>query len=198
MDLADPTATAILCTQALAKAGLAYAVCGGLALAAYGVPRETRDVDVAVVDATTIAAAAALTRAGLDVAVTFDDVQFGGLRLGRVTLLGGLPDVAPEVKGLNVLDLVRPRSARYAAALVRRAVEGKIRGVSIQVISLEDFVTLKVLASRDRDLEDAASVLDVARGVIDLAEVAAEVERLAAEIPDWDVRGRWVRIRPVT
>ena len=50
MDLGDPTEAALLCAEAFDRAGVRYAVFGGLALAAYGEPRETRDVDLAVLD----------------------------------------------------------------------------------------------------------------------------------------------------
>lgn len=195
MDLSDPSAAAILCVQALEAGGLACAVCGGLALAAYGVPRETRDVDVAVADVTAAAASSALSAAGLDVVVAFDDVRFGGLRVGRVTLLGGTRHTPSPTTGLNVLDLVRPRSPRYAVAVLARAVEGSLRGARIRLVSPEDFVLLKLLASRDRDLEDAAGVLGTAADVLDLGVVEDEVARLASELPDWDVRGRWLKVR---
>ena len=49
LDLTDPTATVLMVVQALRDCGLDAAVYGGLALAAYGEPRETKDADLAVV-----------------------------------------------------------------------------------------------------------------------------------------------------
>ena len=43
MNLNDPVATALLAAEALDQAGQRYALFGGLLLAAYGEPRETRD-----------------------------------------------------------------------------------------------------------------------------------------------------------
>lgn len=60
----------------------------------------------------------------------------------------------------------------------------------LRVVSPEDFILLKVLATRDRDLEDAASVVAKLRGRLDESLLADEVAKLAAEIPDHDVRGR--------
>jgi hypothetical protein len=48
IDLADPTAVLIATSQALESAGLQIATCGGLALAMFGEPRETKDADLAV------------------------------------------------------------------------------------------------------------------------------------------------------
>ena len=60
----------------------------------------------------------------------------------------------------------------------------------LRVVSPEDFILLKVLATRDRDLEDAASVVAKLRGRLDESLLADEVAKLATEIPDHDVRGR--------
>jgi len=51
VDLTDPTTAAFLAADALEKAGVRHALYGALLLAAYGEPRETGDVDIAVVDA---------------------------------------------------------------------------------------------------------------------------------------------------
>ncbi len=88
-DLSDPTSAALLCAEALDGAGLRYAFYGGLVLAAYGEARETHDVDIAVIDLSAETARQALESRGVSCLVPFDDVVFGGLSLGRVTLLGG-------------------------------------------------------------------------------------------------------------
>lgn len=189
MDLSDPTNTALLCADALDGAGIGYAFYGGLVLAAYGDPRETHDVDIAVADLTAEAARAALEAKGIECLVPFEAMTHGGLQLGRVTILGG-----EQHLGLNMLDLVRPRSPRYAAAVLRRAVDGDFRGRVVRLVAPEDYVIIKALASRDRDLDDAASVLRRSGDVLDFGFLDREVGLLAAEIPDWDVRARWSAI----
>jgi hypothetical protein len=190
VNLDDPIATALVAADALGRAGRRYALYGGLLLAAYGEPRETRDVDVAVLDLTAETARLALEAAGLRGTVSFDGVTFGGLSIGRVALLGGDEDV-----GLNVLDLVQPRSARYRSAAIARAVTVPLRGQTIQALSADDFVIFKALATRDRDVDDAASVLRRSPALLDLGFVEQEVAHLSAEIADWDVRHRWDLIR---
>ena len=53
----------------------------------------------------------------------------------------------------------------------------------------------KALATRDRDLDDAASVLRRSGDLLDLSLIDREVDRLAVEISDFDVRGHWKSIR---
>lgn len=191
MNLDDPVATALLVAEALERAGGRYALFGGLLLAAYGEPRETHDADIAVVDLSADAVRQALGGAGVEGLVAFDDMTFGGLSIGRVTLVGG-----DEHVGLNVVDLVRPRSARYRSVAMDRAVRVPLRHRMIQALAIEDFVIFKLLATRPRDLDDAASVLHRSADLLDIVLIEREVERLALEIPDWDVRGRWGVVRP--
>jgi hypothetical protein len=190
VDLNDPVATALVTAEALGRTGQRYALFGGLLLAAYGEPRETHDVDVAVVDLTAEGARRALEEAGLRGTISFEDVTFGGLQISRVALVGGDEDT-----GLNVLDLVRARSARYRAASMARAVVAPLRDRLIHALSPDDFVIFKALATRDRDVEDAASVLKRSGDVLDLGLIETEIALLSSEIPDWNVRSRWNQIQ---
>lgn len=192
MDLSDPVATALFVASALDKAGRRHALMGGLLLAAYGEPRETHDADIAVVDLTVEDAREILSAAGLPSVVAIPDrgLSFGGLVVGRVTLLGGDEDV-----GLNVLDVVRTRSARYDLAAVERSLRVPLRNGMIQALTPEDFVVYKALATRDRDIDDGASVLRRSGSHLDLNLIETEIEALAVEIPDFDVRRNWSAIR---
>jgi hypothetical protein len=65
LDLGDPVAVLLAAVEAFRAAGLDGAVYGGLALAAYGEPRETKDADLAVVG---VSGAATVIRAlGADI-----------------------------------------------------------------------------------------------------------------------------------
>ena len=170
MDLTDPTTAALLAADALEKAGVRHALYGGLLLAAYGEPRETRDVGIAVVDAGAKQAAAALEALGVAIAPGFEAVVFGGL---------------------NTLDLVRPRSERYRPEALDRAIRAPLRDRHISVLAPEDFVLFKLLSTRDLDLEDVRSVLRRSGRHVDRDLIEREVGRLAVEISDHDVQGRW-------
>lgn len=189
LDLDDPTAVALAIFRTFSTHGLEAALYGGLALAAYGEPRETRDADFAVAGLGGAAAAAALTDLGVRPVVALDRARFGGLLITRVTLAEG-----GGRTGLNVLDLVEPRSTRFAEAALGRAVSGYLRDTSIRVLSPEDFVLFKLLSTRDRDLEDASSVLRAPDLSLDRSLIDAEVARLAVEISDCDVAARFSRL----
>ena len=190
LDLADPTAVLLAIIEALTRAGLEVAAYGGLALAAYGTPRETKDADLAAVAVTGSRAQEALRAAGIEALIAFDQARFGGNRVTRLTLLPGA-----DATGLNTADLVEPLSSRYAQAVLARAYDGSLRGVRLRIVTPEDFVILKVLSTRERDLEDAAAVLAALTDRIDSSLIDAEVTVLAREIPTHDVLGRYLRAR---
>lgn len=185
MDLGDPTNTALLVADALDGARVPHALYGGLLLAVYGEMRETKDIDLAVVEAMPEDVRRVLLAAGLETAIAFGAVALGGHHLDRISILGG-----DGMTGLNVLDLVRPRSLRYRKAALRRSVVLTLRGRGIRALTPEDFVLFKLLSSRERDLRDSVTVFRRFGSLLDTALVRREVDSLAAEIPDFDIRGR--------
>jgi len=189
LDLDDPTAVALAVFRTFTARRIEAALYGGLALAAYGEPRETRDADFAVVGLSGYVAVEAVATIAVRPSLALDRARFGGLLISRITLAGG-----GGRTGLNVLDLAEPRSARFAAAALERAVTGSLRGIAIRVLSPEDFVLFKLLSTRERDLEDAATLRRAEGLSLDRSFIDAEAERLAAEIPDHDIRTRLSRL----
>jgi len=189
-DLSDPTTATLRVAAALDRAGLRGAVYGGLALAAYGEPRETKDADFAMASVALSDVIDALGASGVEAEPGFEKVRFGGNLVSRVALLA-----ATGATGLNVLVVVQPRSDRLAKAVLDRAMEGQLRGQTVRVVSPEDFVLLKILSTRDRDYEDAATVLRALGDRLDVALLDEEAATLADEIPDHDVRGMLARVR---
>ena len=188
IDLNDPVAVLLAAFQALERAGVEAAAYGGLALAVYGEPRETKDADLAVAGGVSAAQGeAALRAAGFDVILAFDRMRFGGQLVSRLTLIGG------AAGSLNTADLVEPRSSRYAHEVLARSLTGSLRQEPLRVVSPEDFVVLKILATRERDLEDAVTVVRSLATRIDMKLIERELEALAIEISDHDVMGRWQR-----
>jgi hypothetical protein len=76
LNLDDPISLALLTADRLRAAGVGHALCGGLALAAYGQPRETKVADVSVLDAVGRLVPEALARSGAMVSVAFDQQLF--------------------------------------------------------------------------------------------------------------------------
>jgi hypothetical protein len=191
IDLNDPIAVLLAVVLAFEKAAIEAAAYGGLALAMYGEPRETKDADLAVTAAAGTAGEAALRAAGFNVVLAFDRVRFGGQYVSRLTLIGG------EAGSLNTADLVEPRSSRYARAAMARSLTGTLREQPIRVLSPEDFIVMKILPTRDRDLEDAASVIRALTPRLDMEMIDREIDALQVEIPDHEIRNRWRRTQQI-
>jgi hypothetical protein len=186
IDLDDPIALMLVAAGALERSGAECVAYGGLVLGMYGEPRETRDADFAVTGVDVERARVALSDLGVDVVIAFSEVRFGGCDVSRLSLVGG--------SQVNTVDLVTPRSARFARNVMERAVTGSLRGQEIRAASPEDFVILKVLATRERDLEDARSVIETQRARLDEALIRLEIKQLLDEIADHDIRGRFAAL----
>jgi hypothetical protein len=188
LDLNDPIAVLLAATDALRAGGIPHAAYGGLALAVYGEPRETRDADFAVAGADCEATKAALRSAGLDVSLTFEGVRFGGNRISRFALVQG--------SDLTTIDLVEPLEPTYASEALNRAVSGTLRSQPVRVLAPEDFVVFKLLSTRDRDLEDARSVIAALDDALDTGLIQQCVARLASTVPEHDLTGRLAAVLP--
>jgi hypothetical protein len=188
IDLDDPIALMLAAAAALERSGIECAADGGLTLAMYGEARETRDADFAITGVDVEHARRALADLRVEVVVAFAEARFGGCNVSRLSLIGG-----PQV---NTVDLVAPRSPRFAANVLRRAVAGSLRGREIRATSPEDFVILKVLSTRERDLDDARSVIESQGTRLDAGLIRTEVRHLADEIPEHDVAGRLASVLP--
>lgn len=186
IDLNDPVAVLLAAISALKYSQIETAVYGGLALAVYGEARETKDADLAVSGIETPQAETALRGQGFDVVPGFDRMKFGGQFVSRLTLVGG--------GSTNTVDLVEARSRGYADRVLARAIVGELRGQTVHVVAPEDFVTMKILATRDRDLEDAAAVIRSVGTALDMKLVNTEIQSLSSEIDDHDIGDRWKRV----
>lgn len=186
LNLDDPSAVALAAAGAFERAGLDVALYGGLALATYGEPRETRDADLAVASVSVEAGHAALAAAGIEGIVAFSNMRFGGLSIGRISLVGG--------GKLNTIDLVTPVSPRFASLVIARAMRGTLDGQELRVVAPEDFILMKVLSTRDQDLEDARTVFEALRARLDEQLLGSECDLLVDEISVHDVRGRFERV----
>ncbi len=69
-----------------------------------------------------------------------------------------------------------------------------MRNEVVRVLAPEDFVIFKVLSTRERDLEDAASVVRGLGTILDLTAVEREVSLLKQEIPEHDTVARFARV----
>ncbi len=129
----------------LEELGLPYAFIGGFALAFWGEPRLTADLDITLLaDDPERAAGELLRRFKPRVQ---DPLAF--LRQTRVLLL--------EVDGVPV-DIAFAMPG-YEEEALRRAVRVPLSGGWVRVLSPEDLIIHKCVAGRPRDLEDVRGIL---------------------------------------
>ncbi len=69
-----------------------------------------------------------------------------------------------------------------------------LRGQPLRVVAPEDFVVLKILATRDRDLEDARTVLRSLAGRLDVELIERLLNELSTDILDYDFMARWLAL----
>ncbi len=137
------------------RLGLPYAVMGGLAVRAYGIPRPTYDVDFTV----------ALPRERLGefykAAISLGYTVAEPYLTGWVDRVAGMPVVKLrryiDERGIDV-DLFLAECDFQKELLARRR-EVEIDGGKVWMVSPEDLILLKLLAARPRDIADIGDVL---------------------------------------
>ena len=133
--------------------GVPYALCGGLALAIHGYPRQTKDIDLLVEAATVDRALAAAKRAGFDVPAR--KIIFG-LRAGtprEVHRVSKLEDASGKMMTLDLLVVSTDLEGVWAT---REVVVAEQRRIT--VVSREGLATMKRIAGRPQDLADLAKL----------------------------------------
>jgi predicted nucleotidyltransferase len=135
--------------------GAQYVVMGGIAVRVYGIPRPTHDVDfTAAIDRDRLSEFYQAVRdAGYTVPEQYES--------GWVDEVGGMPLVKVRLyldnRGIDI-DIFLAESDFQKQLLARRRRES-LDGLSINMVSPEDLILLKLLASRPRDIADIGDVL---------------------------------------
>jgi hypothetical protein len=151
--------------------GIVYMIVGALAVAMWGRPRATADIDVTLHgDAERLEALA--TRA-----------ERAGFRLDR-EWLQWQPLLRDRHRRLTapggIVDLMRPRDDQEEAALGRRR-HLLVEGRPLPFVAPDDLILMKLKAGRPRDFEDAASVLAAQRELIDEGYMSDWARRLGVD-----------------
>ena len=133
-----------------AQAGVSYMVIGGQAVARYGEPRLTKDIDITLgVDAGELERMLAIIRSlGLQPAT--DDPA------GFVKQTNVLPVIEGQ-SGIRV-DLIFSFSP-YERKAIMRSLPVKVHDQTVQYASPEDLIIHKMVAGRPRDLDDVRGIL---------------------------------------
>jgi hypothetical protein len=134
-----------------------YALMGGLAVRAFGVPRPTYDVDV------TLALGEEQLPALYDAAEIAGYTVPEAYRKGCVDQMGGMPVVkfriyASESQRSVDVDLFLAHT-KYQSTIIERRIQADVMGLGTAwVVTPEDIILLKLVAGRPRDLGDIEDV----------------------------------------
>ena len=157
--------------------GVTYAILGGFAARAHGIPRPTWDVDFAI----------GIDREKLpdlfEAAESFGYVVPAAYRAGWVDAVQGMPivkfGIAISDRSVDI-DIFLAESSFLKSALARRQRAEINENLSVAVVSPEDFIVLKVLAGRPRDAIDIQDVLFM-QGELDRAYMKHWATRLGVQ-----------------
>ena len=138
-------------TRELRRRGIPFMHIGGQAVLLHGAPRLTQDIDVTLALGPDDMATVAAVCDALELDPLVEDLA----RFARETFVCPLRDRATGIR----VDLIFSTTP-YERVAIARAVEVDIGGESVPFASAEDLILLKLFAGRERDLEDARSVVD--------------------------------------
>jgi hypothetical protein len=134
--------------EALARAGVPFAVCGGLAVAIHARPRATIDIDLLAPPEAVEALAAVAEGLGF------------ARRLGEpIRLAGGaivmhrLTKISPGEPEVLILDVIEAGSG-VAGSAWRSRIAAEWHGVTVPVVSREGLIALKRLRGSAQDAAD--------------------------------------------
>jgi len=155
-----------------------YAVAGGLAVAIWGEPRATFDVDLVV-------AAERATQDELLAAIHSEpafllDPQVLPMPPEINIVRAHLIDKKSQDPTIIMVDFLLASEA-FSATLRQRRVSMTVAGQSRWVCSCEDLIVLKLLSGRVKDFEDVRGIRRVQHGTIDESCVQQWAARLNCE-----------------
>jgi predicted nucleotidyltransferase len=132
-----------------------YAVMGGLAVRAHGIPRPTYDVDLAIlVDRQQLAVVIhEIRQLGYDVPEQYDK--------GWVDTVSGLPFIkaATFIEGRSLVADIFLAETDFLRCLISRRIRDTVNGFEAWLVTAEDLILLKLIANRPRDIADIVDIL---------------------------------------
>ena len=139
----------------LAEAGVDYALCGGLAMAVYAMPRATLDIDLMIQIASIDDAARAIEPLGFTMSSAPMEFHEGDIRISPFT------KVDPQSGEVMVLDFLLVTEKTTPAWESRQDFEWE--GTKLRVVSPEGLIQLKELRGSGVDKDD----IDYLRSITD-------------------------------
>lgn len=172
----------------LQEAGIPSAAIGGIALSLWGEPRATRDVDVKVLlgreDAPRL-----LKALGTDYVPISDDPLHALTHFGFLFV---------EDRWGTRLDLLLS-DTEFDVEVIRRARSVEMApGVVVNVCTAEDLLIYKLISTRPRDYDDAASIVRRQDDALDDAYILEWLRRFEQALDDSTPVAEYRRLRGLT
>lgn len=155
----DLSRYAVQACQFLDREAIPYAMTGGLALAFWGYPRTTTDIDLIVlVDQSPHD----FWKAGVPNLFLLepDELTFPHMKVWRALMPASSPNTV-------VVDLIRVDSS-WSAVMMSRRIKATLLGASIYICSAEDIILLKLFSAREKDKEDIRTLVQIRKALLDL------------------------------
>ncbi|HVT28779.1 MAG TPA: DUF6036 family nucleotidyltransferase [Lacipirellulaceae bacterium] len=141
--------------QLFERLELPYAVMGGLAVRAHGIPRPTYDVDLAIlIDRAELPKVVAqIRRLEYDVPEIYDK--------GWVDQVAGLPFIkaATFIDGRSIVADIFLAENNFLRSLISRRIRDTVNGLDAWLVTPEDLILLKLISNRPRDIADVADIV---------------------------------------
>ncbi len=155
--------------EAVEAAEIPYVIVGGFAVAAWGDPRGTRDVDALVEIDDEEMPKLVEELAARDLTVDPRDIRDAMREGGHATVF--------DEHSIFHVDL-KPAVDEVTRASIRGGVRMKLLGVEVVFSAPEDVVAHKLRFGSDRDIEDAETILERQRDRIDLPALRERCQEL--------------------
>lgn len=162
-------------------------VFGAQAVVAAGAVRATADIDITTEDVPAARLIAALARAGFELRPGIDDLETIIEQLRVIPL--------QHARSGFQLDVVRAGPG-IEEQMLERAIVRKIGSSRIPFIETNDLIVLKVLAGRQKDLEDVRTLLHLDLSEVDVALVRRRLMELEQVLDDSTLVALFDRLRP--
>jgi hypothetical protein len=162
-------------TSFLDRARVPYMLIGGLAIAMWGEPRATLDVDLSVwVDPD-----------GFDDAVRAICAHFSSLP--DALLFARRARVLPIATADGVRADIVFASLPLEREFIDRACKKVVEGSEVRVASVEDLIYMKLISERAKDVDDARRLIRRFRGTIDRNYIEPELREVAEALARPDI-----------
>lgn len=140
-------------TKTLNEKGIAYAVCGGWAMAIHGLPRATVDIDLLILSENLSAAWETAQNLGYDVEGLPLHFHDGAIEIRR------LSRIDKESKRLYMIDFLLVTEVLRDVWANRQLIEWE--DGKLWAVSCEGLILLKTISGREQDLLDIKKLREV-------------------------------------